>query len=69
MGQEIIYEDLNEEIEELKGLTIQLSKKTWLQLLRVKLVDLTLSQLINKELAGYVWKTFSEEGLKWLDGK
>lgn len=61
-GQEIIFE----EIEELKSLSGKLKKKTWIQLLKGKVVDLAMEQVINKETASYILETFTEEASKLL---
>lgn len=39
VGQQIIYDDLIEELEELKQLVTVLGKKHWLQILKGKLID------------------------------
>lgn len=61
-GQEIIFE----EIEELKSLSTKLNKKNWLQLLKGKVIDLAVSQVINKETASYILDTLSEGTSKLL---
>ncbi len=61
-GQEIIFE----EIEELKSLSGKLNKKNWVQLLKGKVVDLAVSQVINKETASYILETLSEGASKLL---
>lgn len=61
-GQEIIFQ----EIEELKSLSGKLKKRTWIQLLKGKVVDLAMDQVINKETATYILETFSEEASKLL---
>jgi hypothetical protein len=61
-GQEIIFE----EIEELKSLSGKLKKKTWIQLLKGKVIDLAMDQVINNETATYILETFSEEVSKLL---
>lgn len=61
-GQEIIFE----EMEELKSLSGKLKKKTWLQLLKVKVVDLAVEQVINKDTATFILETFYEEASKLL---
>jgi len=49
LGQEVIYDDLKKEIEELKELVHSLSKKNWLELVKGKLVDMVLNEVISKE--------------------
>jgi hypothetical protein len=61
-GQEIIFN----EIEELKELQYTLSKKSWSQLLKSKLVDLALGQAISKETANFVYEYLTNEGIKLL---
>ncbi|KAA3645183.1 MAG: hypothetical protein DWP98_11825 [Bacteroidetes bacterium] len=61
-GQEIIFE----EIEELKSLSGKLKKKTWIQLLKGKVIDLAIDQVINKETASYILETLSEGASKLL---
>lgn len=59
-GQEIIFE----EIEELKGLYTKLNKKNWGQVLKGKLVDLSLSKLVENETLNYIYHTFTNHDLK-----
>lgn len=47
-GQRLIYDDVIEEIEELKKLLEVLNKKTWGQTLKGKLIDWGLGQLTDK---------------------
>lgn len=61
-GQEIIFEEL-EEMREMQG---KLSKKSWGQLLKGKLIDLAVGQVINKEVASDVFKFLTNEGMKLL---
>lgn len=51
-GQEIIFE----EIEELRNLQEKLSKKSWGQLLKGKLIDLALDKVISTEAAKIVYE-------------
>lgn len=60
LGQEILYEELTE----LKDLYGRLSKKTWGQLLKGKLIDLVLSQVINKDVMISIYKELTEQVLK-----
>lgn len=52
-GQEIIFD----EIEELKNLYPNLSKKNWGQIVKGKLIDLALSKLIDNDTVEYIYKT------------
>lgn len=60
-GQEIIYDDLYEEIKELKSMYF-LKKKNWSQLFLGKLTDLTINGL-NQELANRILKSLNESKL------
>ncbi|MGY5353642.1 hypothetical protein [Wenyingzhuangia sp. IMCC45467] len=61
-GQEIIFN----EIEELRTLSKKLNKKTWSQLVKGKVMDLALSQAINKETATFVYETLVDSAFKLL---
>lgn len=61
-GQEIIFEEL----EEMRSLQGKLSKKSWGQLLKGKLIDLAVGQVINKEMASDIFKSLTDEGMKFL---
>lgn len=61
-GQEVIFN----EIEELKSLSGKLNNKTWIQLLKGKVIDLAVDQVINKETASYIFETFSEGASRLL---
>ena len=61
-GQEIIFEEL----EELKGLNKKLNKKNWKQVLKGKLVDLAVSQVINKDTVNLIYEQLVGEPLKLL---
>ena len=63
LGQEIIFE----EIEELRSLNKKLSKKSLKQILKGKLFDLTLSELINKETANFIYQSLANEKLKLIE--
>lgn len=58
-GQEILFEEL----EELKGLYKTLNKKNWGQVLKGKLIDLGLSQLISKEVMQEIFKELTSQVL------
>ncbi len=61
-GQEIIFE----EIEELRTLSKSLSKKTLSQVIKGKVIDLTLSQIINKETASLIYESLVGNEFKTL---
>ncbi|WMN12098.1 hypothetical protein QYS49_32410 [Marivirga salinae] len=66
LGQEILFNEL----EELKTLSKTLNKKNWKQLVQGKIVDLTLSKIINKETATFiVSKILPNEDFKYLLSK
>lgn len=62
-GQEVIFN----EIEELKELQHKLSKKSWSQLLKGKLVDLALDKVISKEVATFTYEYLVKDNFKLLD--
>ena len=59
-GQEIIFE----EIEELKELYTKLNKKNWGQVLKGKLIDLSLSKLVENETINYIYHSLTQHDLK-----
>lgn len=61
-GQEIIFNEL----EELRGLSEKLSKKSWGQLIKSKVVDLAMSEIINKETASFIYESLVDEKLNLL---
>lgn len=48
LGQQIIYEDVKDEFDELRGLTKVLNKKNWLQQLQGKLISIGLGKLTDE---------------------
>lgn len=56
-GQEIIFE----EIEELKSLSGKLKQKTWVQLLKGKVLDLVIDKIVDNDTANYIFNTLSGE--------
>ena len=58
-GQEILFNEL----QELKDLYPKLNKKNWGQILKGKLVDLGISQIINQEMAEMIFKGLTEQVL------
>lgn len=61
-GQQIIFE----EIEELRGLSKNLSKKTFSQVIKGKVVDLALSELISKDIATFIYESLVDDKFKLL---
>jgi hypothetical protein len=61
-GQEIIFK----EIDELRELQHKLSKKSWSQLLKGKLLDLALDKLISTETATSVYEYLTNNNFKLL---
>lgn len=62
-GQEIIFN----EIEELRELQHKLSKKSWSQLLKGKLMDLALDELINTETASSIFEYLTNIDFRLLE--
>ncbi|WP_407277388.1 hypothetical protein R5O20_03095 [Tenacibaculum maritimum] len=62
-GQEIIYDEL----EEIKKLHAQLNKKNWREVVKGKLLDLGLSEVINKEVISKVYEILVDDKLKFLN--
>jgi hypothetical protein len=58
-GQEIIFE----EIQELKELYATLSKKNWGQIVKGKLVDLSLAKLIENDTLKYIYEKLTDHTL------
>lgn len=61
-GQQIIFE----EIEEIRDLQSKLPKKSWGQLLKGKLFDLALDEIISKEVAAEVFEFLTNTSMKFL---
>jgi hypothetical protein len=59
-GQEVLFNEL----EELKELYGQINKKNWGQLLKGKLIDLGLSQIISKDTMKLIYESLTNEILK-----
>lgn len=59
-GQEVLFDEL----EELKHLYTTLNKKNWGQVLKGKLIDLGLSQLISTEVMQGIFKELTDQVLK-----
>lgn len=60
IGQEFLFEEL----EELKELYKTLNKKNWGQILKGKIIDLGLSQIINYDTMKFIYKELTNEILK-----
>lgn len=61
-GQEIIFN----EIEELRGLQGKLSKTSWSQLLKGKLFDLAVDNIINRATAASIFEFLTNQDFKLL---
>ena len=61
-GQEIIFN----EIDELRDLSKKLSKKSWSQLIKGKVVDLAISNLIDKNIATFIYESLVNDKFKLL---
>lgn len=59
-GQEILFDEL----QELKELYPKNSKKNWGQLLKVKLIDLAVDQIINPEIAKSIFMAITNQTLQ-----
>ena len=59
-GQEILFEEL----QELKILYPKLNKKNWGQILKGKLIDLGLSEVINREVAANIFQELTDQVLR-----
>lgn len=59
-GQEIIFNEL----EELKDLYIQLNKKNWGELVKGKIIDLGLQQVINEDVMKLIYQTITNDILR-----
>lgn len=59
-GQEIIFDEL----QELKDLYTKLSKKTWGQVLKGKLIDLSLGKVVENDTIKYIYETLTDHQLQ-----
>ena len=62
-GQEIIFN----EMEEIRNLYSKLNKKNWSELVKGKLIDLGLSQVINKETISKIFETLIDQKFQLLN--
>ncbi|NLR82279.1 hypothetical protein [Chitinophaga eiseniae] len=61
-GQEVLYEEL----QELKELYGQLSKKNWGQILKGKLFDIALEKLADKDVLQFIYENLTGQHLRLL---
>lgn len=61
-GQEIIFDEINE----LRDLSKKLSKKSLSQLIKGKVIDLAIMNLINRDTASFIYETLVEDKFKLL---
>lgn len=59
-GQEIIFD----EIQELKELYLTLNKKHWGQIVKGKLIDLSLAKLIENDTISYIYEKLTDHTLR-----
>jgi len=59
-GHEVLFE----EIEELRDLYGKLNKKNWIELLKGKLLDISISQLLDKDNIEFIYNTLTNGNLK-----
>ncbi len=62
-GQEIIFN----EMEEIRNLHSKLNEKNWSELVKGKLIDLGLSQVINKEIITKIFETLIDQKFRLLN--
>ena len=62
LGQQVIYDDLVDELQELKKLLSVLGKKDWKQILQGKLVDAGLGSIASEVMKAMA-ETFSKQNL------
>lgn len=65
LGQEIIYDDLKAELDEMKTMYF-LSKKTWNQLLVGKVFDMTLAGIISESVSKKIFSIIKDEVIKYI---
>ncbi len=66
LGQNVLYEVLSEELEELKRSSKNLNKKNWKEQVKGKLVDLVLNKIITTETFKLIYRVLTDEDLKFL---
>ncbi|MCT4214977.1 hypothetical protein HZP46_05765 [Elizabethkingia anophelis] len=59
-GQEIIFEEL----EELKALYTTLNKKNWGQIVKGKLIDLSIGKFVENETISYIYEALTDHKLR-----
>ncbi|MDR7212565.1 hypothetical protein [Flavobacterium piscis] len=52
------------ELDELKDLYVQLNKKNWGELVKGKIIDLGLQQLINEDIMKLIYKSITNDILR-----
>ncbi|MFB6258964.1 MAG: hypothetical protein ABEH38_09740 [Flavobacteriales bacterium] len=62
-GQQIIYDDLEAELQKMKERIDELDKTDWAQLLKAKLLDLTISAAITSEMAQEIFQAITDQTL------
>ncbi len=62
VGQEVIFNEL----DELKELYSSLNKKNWGQLLKGKIIDLGIEQVIDKDVAEMIFKSITKDVLRLM---
>ncbi len=63
LGQEVIFDEIQDMKEQLKSM----KKKNWVEVLKGKLFDLTLSKVISLETFSIIVKVITGEDLKFLN--
>lgn len=62
VGQEILFD----EIEELREVSNKLNQKSWSQLIKGRVIDLTLESIISKDIAKMIYETLVDNNFKLL---
>jgi len=62
LGQEIIFS----EIEEMRGLYSKVPKKNWIQILKGKIVELSVEKIIDSQTAKQIFETITSESFSFL---
>lgn len=61
-GQEIVFDEINE----LRSLYTKLSKRSWSQLLKGKLVDLAVDKALSIEVVKSIYEHLTDSGMKLI---